>query len=195
MRQDPDAILVGEIRDKETAGIAIQAALTGHLVFSTVHANSSVGAVPRLIDLGVRVASIGPALNLVIAQRLVRRLCPKCKKLMKIDSAMENKIRKFLNSLPERVDREPYKQFKAYEAKGCKECGNLGYRGRLAVFELLLVGPEMENLIKQEVSEVAIKEFALKHGLVEMQGDGILKVLAGETSFDEVQKTTGPLKW
>ena len=121
MRQDPDMILVGEIRDQETAQIALQAALTGHVVFSTLHTNSSAGVIPRLLDLGAQPVSIGPALNLVIAQRLVRKLCEKCKVEEGIASYKE-KIAKFLEELPERVDKTPYQNVeKIFVAKdgGC----------------------------------------------------------------------------
>jgi len=195
MRQDPDIILVGEIRDKETAEIGMQAALTGHLVFSTVHANSSAGAVPRLVDLGVRTSSIGPALNLVIAQRLVRRLCEKCKQPVRADSEMQKKIVRILSRLPKRVDRGDYQKISLFKPAGCDTCNNLGYKGRVAVYELLLVGPEMEELITQEASEVKINEFAKQQGMVTMQEDGILKTISGATTFDEVEAVTGPIEW
>lgn len=194
MRQDPDIILVGEIRDKETAEIALQASLTGHLVFSTVHTNSAAGAVPRLLDLGVRASSVGPALNAVIAQRLVRRLCEKCKKSRPLDDDLRNKIAKFLEKLPERVNKKLFREAKIFEAAGCAECGNLGYKGRIAIFEILLVGPEMEDLINKETSEVKIHDFAMKNGMVTMQQDGVLKVIGGIISFEEVEAATGPLE-
>lgn len=195
MRQDPDIILVGEIRDKETAEIGLQAALTGHLVFSTVHTNNAAGAVPRLLDLGVRASSIGPALNVVIAQRLVRLLCEKCKKTRPIDEDLKNKIAKFLEKLPERVDKKLFREAKIFEAAGCANCNNLGYKGRIGIFELLIVGSEMEDLINKETSEVKIQDFALKKGMVTMQQDGVLKVIGGITSFEEVEAATGPLEF
>lgn len=194
MRQDPDIILVGEIRDKETAEIALQASLTGHLVFSTIHTNSAAGAVPRLLDLEVRASSIGPALNAIIAQRLVRRLCEKCKKARSLDNDLKNKIAKFLEKLPERVNKKLFQEAKIFEAAGCAKCGNLGYKGRIAIFEILTVGPEMEDLINKETSEVKIQDFALKNGMVTMQQDGVLKVIGGITSFEEVEAATGPLE-
>lgn len=195
MRQDPDVILVGEIRDKETAEIGIQAALTGHLVFSTVHANSAAGAMPRLVDLGVRVSSIGPALNLIIAQRLVRRLCEKCKNALPADADMQKKIDRFLARLPKRVGRSDFQNIALFKPAGCEACNNLGYKGRVAIYELLLVGPEMEELITQEASEVKISEFAKQQGMVTMQEDGILKTIAGVTTFEEVESVTGPVEW
>src|SRR3989338_6437583 len=195
MRQDPDIILVGEIRDQETVGIALQAALTGHLVFSTVHANSAAGAVPRLLDLGARPQSIGPALNLVIAQRLVRRLCDNCKMPQPITPDLKNKIKKFLTNLPERVDLSDFEEIKIFIHRGCSQCHNLGYKGRVGIFELLEVGDEMENLITQNASEPVIHEFAIKQGMTTLWQDGILKVISGVTSFEEVEKATGPLKF
>jgi len=193
MRQDPDVILVGEIRDAKTASIAVQAALTGHLVFSTVHANSATGAIPRLVDLEVRPSSIGPALNLIIAQRLVRQLCDKCKVSKKITSEIEKNIKKFLGGLPERVDHKDYEKIKLFEPKGCPSCGGLGYKGRVAIMEMMEVGPEIEKFITENVGEAEIKEFAAKKGMVTMQQDGILKMISGITTAEEVEAVTGPI--
>jgi type II secretory ATPase GspE/PulE/Tfp pilus assembly ATPase PilB-like protein len=195
LRQDPDAILVGEIRDKETADIAMQASLTGHLVFSTLHTNDAVGAVPRLIDLGVRPATVGPALTLIIAQRLVRVLCPKCKKPGAVPKDLAAKIEKFLTSLPAHVDRTPYRKITVFKPVGCPACNSFGYRGRRGIFEFLHGGPELEELILKESSEVAIRRLAQGQGIVPMQQDGILKVIVGDTTFAEVEETTGPINW
>lgn len=194
MRQDPDVILIGEVRDKETATIAIQAALTGHLVFSTVHANQAAGAIPRLVDLGVKPTSIGPALNLIIAQRLVKRLCLKCKTPEPADAAKKAKLEKLVKALPERVDVKGYTKFELYQPKGCKECGNSGYRGRIAIYELLQITKEVEKLMNQKGGEIEIQEFALRQGMVTMQQDGVLKALEGVTTLEEVEKITGPLE-
>jgi type IV pilus assembly protein PilB len=195
MRQDPDVILVGEIRDAETGGIAIQAALTGHLVFSTVHANSASGAIPRLLDLKVKPASIGPSLNLVIAQRLVRRLCRHCKISEKIGADLKKNIEKFFSVLPKRVDRGEYQEIQLFKPQGCSQCNNLGYKGRVAIFELMEVGDEMEKMITPQVFESALHHQALKQGMVTMQEDGILKVISGMTTFDEVEAVSGPIKF
>ena len=195
MRQDPDIILIGEIRDKETAEIGIQAALTGHLVFSTVHANSSTGAIPRLLDLGVKVVSIGPALNLVIAQRLVRRLCKNCKIPTPVNDDIKNKIQKFLGNLPARVKKETYKDIKFFEPKGCEVCNNTGYKGRIAIYELLAMEPEIEELILKQVGETALHKYAIERGMTTMQQDGILKIINGLTTIEEIESTTGPLEW
>ncbi len=195
MRQDPDVILVGEIRDKETAEIGIQASLTGHLVFSTIHANRSAGAIPRLLDLGVKNVSIGPALKLIIAQRLVRRLCDKCKISSSEEKDLKNKIEKFLDKLPKRVDKSEYKEIKIFEPKGCDNCSGTGYKGRVAIYELLEIGSEVEELISKQAGETAINKFALDKGMTTMQEDGILKVISGVTTFDEVKGVTGPIEW
>jgi type IV pilus assembly protein PilB len=195
VRQDPDVILVGEVRDLETADIALQAALTGHLVLSTLHTNDAVGAVPRLINLGVKPVSIGPALSLAIAQRLVRILCPDCKKAVSPDEATQAKIKKFLDRLPAKVDRAPYQKFTIYEPAGCTKCGNIGYKGRIGIFEFLQGGPDLEATILKEASEIALREVAKRQEMVTMQEDGVLKVLQGKTTFAEVESVTGEIGW
>jgi len=194
MRQDPDIILIGEIRDRETAEIAIQAALTGHLVFSTVHANQAAGAIPRLIDLGVKSTSIGPATNLIIAQRLIKRLCVDCKEKVKISGELEKKINNFIAKLPDRVDKKNYKKINIYKAVGCEKCAGIGYKGRVAIYELLRLTKEVEEILAKGGGEIQINEFSRKEGMVTMQEDGILKVISGMTTFDEVEKITGPLE-
>lgn len=198
LRQDPDIVLVGEIRDKETAEIALNASLTGHLVLSTLHTNDAVGAIPRLVDLGAKPQILGPGLSLVIAQRLLRALCPYCKKEKKIDAKTETAIKRFLESLPPRVDKSIYKDFftgggKIYEARGCEKCGNFGYSGRTAIFELFIVNDEIEEFIYKNPTEIDLKRLAKKQGMVTMQEDGFLKVLLGKTTIDEVERLTGEI--
>ena len=195
VRQDPDVILVGEVRDLETADIAMQAALTGHLVLSTLHTNDAVGAVPRLINLGVKAVSIGPALALVIAQRLVRVLCSECKKAAPPDDALAAKIKAFIGKLSAKVDRSKYEKITVYEPAGCTKCNNLGYKGRVGIFEFLEGGPDLEQIILKEASEIALREVAERQGMVTMQQDGILKVLEGKTTFAEVESVTGSIEW
>lgn len=195
VRQDPDVILVGEVRDLETADIALEAALTGHLVLSTLHTNDAVGAVPRLVNLGVKAVSIGPALSLAIAQRLVRVLCPECKKETSVDAATAEKIKKLLAALPSKVDQSPYANYKVYQPVGCVKCNGIGYKGRVGVFEFLEGGPDLEKTILHEASEVALREVAARQEMVTMQQDGILKVLEGKTTLDEVIGATGDLVW
>ncbi|MDP3947176.1 MAG: GspE/PulE family protein [bacterium] len=195
LRQDPDIILVGEIRDQETAEIAMHAALTGHVVLSTLHTNDAVGAIPRLVDIGIKTTVVGPALSLVIAQRLVRRLCLDCKTPAPLSADIKAKVKKFLDQLPKRVRRAPYENPQVYKPEGCAKCNDLGYKGRVAVFEFLVVTPELEELINKEASEVVIKKFANEQGMVHMQEDGILKVLLGVTTFKEVEEATGTIMW
>ncbi|HUC01402.1 MAG TPA: GspE/PulE family protein [Candidatus Paceibacterota bacterium] len=195
VRQDPDVILVGEVRDLETADIALQAALTGHLVLSTLHTNDAVGAVPRLINLGVKAVSIGPALSLAIAQRLVRVLCKDCKKEAPADAVIAEKVKEFLGKLPAKVDKKPYDNYKIYAPVGCEKCNGIGYKGRVGVFEFLQGGADLEKTILKEASEVSLREVAARQEMVTMQQDGILKVLEGKTTFDEVVSATGDLVW
>ncbi len=195
LRQDPDVILIGEIRDKETAEIALNASLTGHLVFSTLHTNDAVGAIPRLIDLGAKPQILGPALSLVIAQRLVRTLCLHCKSEKKISEKTRTKIQEFIKRLPERVDKENFKDIKIYGAGECEKCGNLGYLGRTSIFELFSVNEVIEKEIYKNPTEIELKNLAKQQGMVTMQEDGILKVLQGLTSVEEVERLTGPVPW
>ncbi|MBI2035374.1 MAG: type II/IV secretion system protein [Candidatus Liptonbacteria bacterium] len=200
VRQDPDVILVGEIRDLETADIALNAALTGHLVFSTLHTNDSFGAIPRLLDLGVKTAIIGPALNLIIAQRLVRRLCDKCKAEDSSFGGLKKQVQSFLKNLPDKVSKSKYKDFikgqgKIFKARGCTACGGIGYGGRIAIMELLRINDELSGLISKEVTESEIKKSAAKQGTVSIQGSGILKILEGVTTIEEVIRVTGPIVW
>ncbi len=195
MRQDPDVILVGEIRDNETANTAIQSALTGHLVFSTVHANEAAGSIPRLLDLDVKPTSVGPALNMIMAQRLVRKLCDDCKQRVEVDDEMRVKVAHLLSSLPERVDRVRYQTPILFKEVGCDKCNQTGYKGRVGIFELLQVKKEIESLIEKEASETQLQEFALKQGMVTMQQDGLLKMLMGITTLDEVKTATGSLNF
>lgn len=195
VRQDPDVILIGEIRDLETVEIALQASLTGHMVFSTVHANDSLGAVPRLIDLGAKPVTIGPALSLVIAQRLVRKLCEKCKTKTEITPDLDTKIKSFLEKLPERVDRAPYANPIMYKPVGCEVCNGLGYKGRIGIFEFLKGGEELADAIAKELTQSTMRLLSEKQKMVRMQEDGILKVITGVTTLEEVESATGPLEW
>lgn len=193
MRQDPDVILVGEIRDTETANTAMQAALTGHLVFSTLHTNSASGVIPRLINLGAPVSSIGPALNVVIAQRLIRKVCESCKEEIADDPRIE-KVKAIIATLPERVKKpEAVKLIKAKQG-GCAACGQTGYRGRVGIFEILKMGEEIEFLIQKNAGEAEIQKFAKENGLVTLQQDGLIKVVAGISTLEELEKVTGPLE-
>ncbi len=195
LRQDPDIILVGEIRDKETAEISLNASLTGHLVFSTLHTNDAVGAIPRLIDLNAKPQILGPALSLIVAQRLVRLLCESCKIEKKIDEKTKQEILEFIKNLPARVNKELYENFKVFEPKGCIKCGNLGYKYRTSIFELFLVSDAIEEAIYKNPTEIELRNLARKEGMVTMQEDGMLKVLQGHTSIAEIERLTGPVLW
>ncbi len=200
LRQDPDMILVGEIRDLETAEIAIHAALTGHLVFSTLHTNDSFGAIPRLVDMGVKLSVIAPSMNVIIAQRLVRRLCQSCRQPVEISADLKDKIEKFLAKMPEKINKNQYfdngkLNVKVFKAKGCEKCSGFGYKGRVGVFELLQIEEDLERLIIDRAVEAEIKDLAFKKGFITMQQDGVLKVLAGQTAIDEVERSTGPIEW
>ena len=180
LRQDPDIIMVGEIRDRETADIAIRAALTGHLVFSTLHTNDAPGAVNRLIDMGVEPFLLASSLEAVLAQRLVRRICPACKESYKPD---ENLVRSLNNSVKVGTDT------KLYHGTGCNECMQSGMRGRMGIFELLRISDSLRELIaKRPTAEQITKEAPKDH--VSMRHDGIAKVTAGTTTIEEVLRVT-----
>lgn len=193
VRQDPDVILVGEIRDLETAEIACQAALTGHLVFSTLHTNDAAGAVARLVDLGVKPVSIAPAINMIVAQRLPRRVCQKCAKFVLPSSAELKKIKDGLKDVRKEILPEAFFQskFKIPKAQGCEECNKTGYRKRIGIYETFLVDDEMERFILKNPSIVDMRELAIKKGMVLMRQDGLIKVLEGITTIEEIERVTG----
>jgi len=189
LRQDPDIIMVGEIRDEETASLAIHAALTGHIVLSTLHTSNSLGVIPRLIDMGIQKFLIPPTLNLAMAQRLVRKLCQHCKKKVKASPEIKNKMLEELKKIPaqSRKGVEADKgDFYIYEPQGCKRCNNLGYSGRIGIFEVLEMTKSLQEIVLTEASEATISKEAEKQGMLTMKQDGILKVLKGLTSFEEV---------
>jgi len=185
MRQDPDVVLVGEIRDLETAKISLQASLTGHLVLTTLHTNDAAGTVVRLEALGEKPVNIAPAINMAVAQRLVRKVCQKCAKFEKISLPDFEKIKKALKKVP----ISP--ALKIPQAKGCKDCNFTGYQGRIGIFEAFLVDDEMEKFILTSPSISALREKAIKKGMFTMHQDGIIKVLEGITTIEEVERVTG----
>ena len=193
VRQDPDVILVGEIRDLETAEIACQAALTGHLVFSTLHTNDAAGAVARLIDLGVKPVTIAPALNVVIAQRLPRRLCKKCAKFTKPSPEELKKIKRALVKVKKEILPPAFfkPDLKIGRAVGCEDCNFTGYRGRIGIYEAFIIDDEMERFILKSPSIVDMRELAIKKGMVPMYQDGLIKVLEGITTIEEVERVAG----
>ena len=188
LRQDPNIIMVGEIRDEETASLAIHAALTGHIVLSTLHTNNALGVIPRLVDLRIKPYLISPSLALAIAQRLVRRLCPDCKKQVKPEKAIEELILKEIEAIPPLIkkDIKVSKPLYLFEKVGCKKCENSGYKGRIAVFEILEMTKNLGEIILKDLSEAKIKEEAMLQGMITMKQDGILKALKGVTTVEEV---------
>ncbi|NMB92541.1 MAG: type II/IV secretion system protein [Parcubacteria group bacterium] len=192
VRQDPDIIMVGEIRDQETAGLATQSALTGHLVLSTLHTNNALGVIPRLIDLGVERFLLPSALNLMIAQRLARRLCPDCKEKVLANPAEQKIIEDNLSTLPKEIKESlPYKPpYYIYKSKGCSACNNKGYLGRIAIFEILRMTPELEEIILTQPSQERLMAEAKHQGMITLRQDGIIKVLEGLISLEEVLAIT-----
>jgi len=192
MRQDPDVILVGEIRDLETASIALQAALTGHLVLTTLHTNDAAGTIARLQALGEKPVNIAPAINIVIAQRLVRKVCKECSKIEKSPPSILEKIKKELRGIPKDIKIPELRAgLKIPKAKGCKDCNFTGYRGRLGIFETFLVDDEMENFILTSPSISSLRKKVIEKGMVTMKQDGLIKVLEGITTVEEVERVTG----
>jgi len=188
LRQDPNIIMVGEIRDEETAALAIHAALTGHLVLSTIHTNNALGVIPRLIDLKIKPYLISPSLLIALSQRLIRTLCPFCKKKIKPKKEIEEMLLKEINGFPEAVKKRIKipKPFFVYKAVGCKKCNYTGYGGRIGLFEVLKMTDELGEIILRQPSELKISEEAKRQGMLTMKQDGVLKVLEGNTSVEEV---------
>ena len=176
LRQDPDIIMVGEVRDLETAQICIRAALTGHFVLTTLHTNDAASAISRLLDIGIETYLLTPSLSIVLAQRLARRLCPKCKE-----------------PYEPRLEQHGGIKFKSdiiYRAKGCAECNQSGYKGRVVVSELLVVDDVIRQLISQKKTYLEIRDAARKNGMDTILETGIKKVEEGITSWDEILSVT-----
>ena len=188
MRQDPDVIMVGEIRDLETAETAIQAALTGHMVVSTIHTNDAAGAIPRFLSMGTKPFLLAPALNAVIGQRLVRKICNHCKEETQLDDANLEKVKNIMSEIsPASGVKINLDKLKFYKGKGCPKCSDIGYKGRVGIYEIFAMDKEIEGVIlSNKVSEYEMREIAVKKGMVTMPQDGILKALEGITSIEEV---------
>ena len=188
MRQDPDILMVGEIRDQETASLAIHAALTGHIVLSTLHTSNALGVIPRLVDMGIETFLLPPTINICIAQRLMRRLCPDCRKKMKATGKTRELVLKEISGFPPAAKKEIKlsKDIYIYKASGCSKCGQTGYSGRVGIFEVLEMTEQLAKIILEEPSEEKIKEEANRQGMLTMKQDGIMKVLKGITSLEEV---------
>jgi type IV pilus assembly protein PilB len=194
LRQDPDIIMVGEIRDEETANLVTHAALTGHIVLSTLHTNNALGVVPRLIDMGIRPYLIPPSLQLAIAQRLVRRLCDNCKQKIEPDPKIREFLLKEIEKLPPEIvsSLKIEKPLSIYvnNPKGCAKCNKTGYSGRIGVFEALTMTPSLSSIILKEPSEEVIRKEAEEQKMVTMKQDGIIKVLKGITTVEEIIRVT-----
>jgi len=192
MRQDPDIILVGEVRDLETATIALQASLTGHLVFTTLHTNDAAGTIARLQSLGEKPVNIAPAINLAIAQRLIRKVCKHCKKIRKVTPEELIKIKKAFENFPENIKKPIIDaNLEIAEAVGCPECNNTGYKGRLGIFEGFVVDDEMENFILESPSIASMNQKAIENGMTTIYQDGILKVVEQTTTIEEIERVSG----
>jgi len=190
LRQDPDIIMVGEIRDEETASLAVHAALTGHLVLSTLHTTNAPGVIPRFIDMGIKPFLIPPTLSLAISQRLARRLCPFCKEKVEAKGEEKNIILNCLRNLPKEIKKEVKvkEPFYIYKPKGCKKCNFKGYKGRVGLFEIIEMTDELAEIVTGNPTEQAIFQQARKQGMITMEEDGIVKVLQGITSLEEVMR-------
>ena len=179
LRHDPDVVLIGEMRDMETAEAAIQASLTGHMVFSTLHTNDAPSAYTRLIDMGVEPFLVSSTVAGVMAQRLVRTICPDCK----------------VEYTPEKADvptdfPQGNGQLKLFKGTGCRSCRNSGYRGRVGLYELLVATDTIRDMVIQRTNSMAIRNIALKEGMITLRMDGFRKVLQGKTTLDEVSRVT-----
>jgi len=192
VRQDPDIILVGEIRDRETAEIALNASLTGHLVFSTIHTNDAAGTIPRLIDLGIRSQVIAPAMNMAMGQRLLRRLCEHCKKKEKPGSEQLKRMQELVNPIRERFSLSAINEdTQVYFSDTCDQCNQSGYKGRVGVYEIFTITREMEKLILTSPTISDVRDLAVQQGMVTMLQDGYLKLLEGTTSIEEIERVLG----
>lgn len=188
VRQDPDVIMVGEIRDLETAEVAIQAALTGHVVLSTIHTNDAAGAVPRFMSMGVKPFLLAPAINAVIGQRLVRRICQSCKQEVVPSPEFIQRAKDLIEKLPpaEKATVD-LANLKFFEGKGCDRCQGIGFKGRVGIYEIMTMNQEIEKMILGgNVSEYDMREVAMRFGMVTMAQDGVIKALLGQTSLEEV---------
>jgi type II secretory ATPase GspE/PulE/Tfp pilus assembly ATPase PilB-like protein len=177
LRQDPDIVMIGETRDQETAQIAVQAALTGHLVLSTLHTNSAPASITRLIDMGVEPFLIASSVVMVIAQRLVRKICPHCKKEYHPSVELLEKIG---------ISAKEAKTIKFYEPVGCDECNKTGYRGRIAIFEVMQMTPAIAKLTMERSETGIIREQAIKDGMIPLIKDGVRRIKDGLTTIEEV---------
>ncbi len=197
LRQDPNIIMVGEIRDEETASLAVNASLTGHLVLSTLHANNAAGAIPRLLDMQIKSFLLSPTLSVVLSQRLLRVLCPLCKVKANLDAKTKIFLQEKLKNIPQEV-KDSFKvnsSSPVFEPKGCVKCSDTGYSGRVGIFEVLEMTAQLSEIVVKDPSEKAIMQEARRQGMLTMEEDGILKVLQGITSLQEVMRVSEENKY
>ncbi len=201
LRQDPDIIMVGEIRDKETAEIAIHAAMTGHLVLSTLHTNDAPTTIPRLLDMDIPPFLVAFTTNIIIAQRLVRKICVHCKETFKLEGKELQQVQALTESgalknlpLDKKTKRTPkekkHSSMTFYRGKGCKRCEGSGYKGRIGIYEILVIDESLAKLINTNATAGDIKEYALKHGMITLAEDGVIKATQGVTTIEEVLRAT-----
>jgi len=192
LRQDPDIIMVGEIRDKETADTAIEASLTGHLVFSTLHTNSAVESLTRMINMGVPGYLLNSTIELIIAQRLVRKLCEHCKKETQPDDEILEVVKNAMDNFDknDEIDLDLVKGLKFYGPEGCDECNGIGYKGRVGLYEVMRMNNDIRRLISEEAPTMDIQKIAQQSGMITLEQAGIIKALKGETSLDEVYRVS-----
>ncbi len=191
LRQDPDIVMVGEIRDQETAETAMQAALTGHMVLSTLHTNDAAGAIPRLINMGVKPFIIGPAITCVIAQRLVRKICEFCKQPAALSASMLEKINLLMGNLPKAAEVKWPNKPQFFHSTGCPKCNGLGYKGRIGIYEVLEVNEGIQSLIMKQAPMSDFRKAGIEQGMITMGQDGLLKALDGVTDVEEVFRVAG----
>ena len=192
LRQDPDIVMVGEIRDTETAELSVHAALTGHVVLSTLHTNDSLGAIPRLIDMKVEPFLVASSLRAVVAQRLVRKICLSCREEVKMNDLARKEIENILNQIPE-AEKKVHGftgELKIWKGKGCPKCGGQGMKGRIGIFEVFYMDEAVNELLNAKIDEEKLRQIAAKQGMITMKQDGILKVLKGSTTLEEVERVT-----
>lgn len=193
LRQDPDVVMVGEIRDLETAEVAINAALTGHMMLSTLHTNDAAGALPRFISMGIKPFLLAPALNAVIGQRLLRRICESCKESTALDETQMAFVKKVVSEIPENSGETvpPENEWQILKGKGCEKCNSTGYKGRVGIYEVLTMSEEIKAALSEKISEYEVRKLAKEQGMVTMQQDGVLKVITGITTIHEVLRVAG----
>lgn len=188
VRQDPDVIMIGEIRDYETADMAVHAALTGHVVLSTLHTNDAAGAVPRLIDMKIEPFLINSSVNCVVAQRLCRKICESCREELKIEEGQKDLAQKELEKLPAKEQKPSKIEF--FHGKGCDNCSNTGYKGRIGIFEIFSLTDDLKQMVAKRASGTELGDQAIKNGMTTMKQDGILKAIEGLTTLEEVWRVT-----